>query len=128
MLCRLCFFVTDVFLFLDKLYQSKLLIPLEEGDTKQSLAGVEGNKIKLLIGALRSLWRSSTSKYIVMLFNFFPVLVVMIFVQPFASHAHHLNLSKVRLVATLASKTRSLTWSPLLRVPRFEQGRGCLIH
>ena len=41
------FFVTDVFLFLDKLYQSKLLIPLEEGDTKQSLAGVEGNKIKL---------------------------------------------------------------------------------
>ena len=122
------FFVTDVFLFLDKLYQSKLLIPLEEGDTKQSLAGVEGNKIKLLIGALRSLWRSSISKYIVMLFIFFPVLVVMIFVQRFASHAHHLNLSKVRLVATLASKTRSLTWSPLLRVPRFEQGRGCLIH
>lgn len=46
--CAVCvFFVTDVFLFLDKLYQSKLLIPLEEGDTKQSLAGVEGNKIKL---------------------------------------------------------------------------------
>jgi hypothetical protein len=64
------FFVTDVFLFLDKLYQSKLLIPLEAGDSKQSVAGLEANKIKLLIGALRALWRSSTSKYIIGCFLF----------------------------------------------------------
>lgn len=53
------FFVTDVFLFLDRLWYGKLLLPLEAGDSKQSLAAEESKKIKSLIGALRALWRSS---------------------------------------------------------------------
>ena len=57
------FFITDVFLMLDKIFSvggTTLLCPLEEGDTKQSLAGNEAKKVKLLIGALRGLWRSSS--------------------------------------------------------------------
>lgn len=53
------FFVTDTFLFLDKLWSGKLLIPLEEGDCKKTLACQEAKKLKNLIGALRALWRSS---------------------------------------------------------------------
>eukprot|EP00435_Cladocopium_sp_Y103_P006735 s4214_g2.t1 len=51
------FFVADVFLMLDKLWMGRLLIPVEQGDSKQSLASDEAKKIKLLIGALRGLWR-----------------------------------------------------------------------
>ena len=54
------FFITDTFLCLDKFYMGKLLIPLEEGDSKHTLAGEEAKKIKSLFGALRTLWRSST--------------------------------------------------------------------
>lgn len=53
------FYITDVFLFLDRLWYGKLLQPLEAGDSKQSLAAEESKKIKSLIGALRALWRSS---------------------------------------------------------------------
>ena len=54
------FFVTDVFLFLDRIWFGKLLQPLNAGETKQSLAAEESKKIKSLIGALRALWRSSS--------------------------------------------------------------------
>lgn len=53
------FFVTDTFLFLDRLWSGKLLIPQEEGDCKKTLACQEAKKLKNLIGALRALWRSS---------------------------------------------------------------------
>ena len=55
------FYITDVFLMLDRLYFQKLLIPLEEGESKETLAASESKKIKLLVGCLRALWRSSTS-------------------------------------------------------------------
>ena len=54
------FFAADAVLYLDQLYGGTLLIPMEEGDSKVSLAVNESKKIKLLIGALRGLWRSST--------------------------------------------------------------------
>ena len=54
------FFAADVVLYLDQLYSGTLLVPMEEGDSKVSLAVSESKKIKLLIGALRALWRSST--------------------------------------------------------------------
>ena len=53
------FFVTDVFLYLDKIWFGKLLKPQEAGETKQHLACEEAKKIKNLMGSLRSLWRSS---------------------------------------------------------------------
>ncbi|CAK9035349.1 30S ribosomal protein S6, partial [Durusdinium trenchii] len=53
------FFVVDTFLYLDKLYNGKLLQPLNAGDSKHSLASEEAKKVKLLIGTLRALWRSS---------------------------------------------------------------------
>ena len=53
------FFIADVFVMLDKLWMGRLLIPLEQGDSKTNLATEESKKIKLLIGALRALWRSS---------------------------------------------------------------------
>lgn len=55
------FYITDVFLMLDQLYMKKLLLPLEEGESKETLAASESKKIKLLIGCLKALWRSSTS-------------------------------------------------------------------
>lgn len=54
------FFLTDIFLFLDRLWYGKLLQPLQPEDTKETLAGEEAKKIKNLIGCLRALWRSST--------------------------------------------------------------------
>ena len=54
------FFITDCFVYLDKTYNDKLLIPVEEGASKVSLAVDEAKKIKMLMGALRALWRSST--------------------------------------------------------------------
>ena len=54
------FFITDCFVYLDKTYNDKLLIPVEEGASKISLAVNEAKKVKLLMGALRALWRSST--------------------------------------------------------------------
>ena len=53
------FFAADAVLYLDQLYSGPLLVPTEEGDSKVSLAVSESKKIKLLIGALRGLWRSS---------------------------------------------------------------------
>lgn len=54
-----CFYLTDVFLAMDALWLGRLLVPLESGDSKQSLAATEAKKTKALIGALRALWRSS---------------------------------------------------------------------
>ena len=54
-----CFYLADVFLALDALWLGRLLIPLEQGDSKNSLAAMEAKKVKALIGALRALWRSS---------------------------------------------------------------------
>ena len=53
------FYLANVFLALDDLWLGRLLIPLEKGDSKQSLAAAEAKKVKALIGALRALWRSS---------------------------------------------------------------------
>jgi len=53
------FFITDVFLFLDKIWFGKLLKPQQPFETKQHLACEEAKKIKNLMGALRGLWRSS---------------------------------------------------------------------
>lgn len=53
------FFITDVFLFLDRLFHGALLKPLEAGESKKTLAALEARKVKNLIGSLRSLWRSS---------------------------------------------------------------------
>lgn len=58
------FYLTDVFLYLDRLFERNLLIPLEEGESKQSLAAEEAKRVKNLIGALRGLWRSSISAII----------------------------------------------------------------
>ena len=55
------FFVTDVFLYLDKLWIGGLQIPVEEGESKKDLAAEEAKRIKNLMGALRGLWRSSVS-------------------------------------------------------------------
>lgn len=55
------FFIADVFLWLDRMWLGKLLIPLNEGESKETLAGEESKKIKLLVSALRGLWRSSQS-------------------------------------------------------------------
>ena len=54
------FFITDCFVYLDKTYNDKLFLPVEPGVSKLSLAVDEAKKIKLLMGALRALWRSST--------------------------------------------------------------------
>ena len=56
------FFVAGTFLFLDKLHLGRLLQPNKAGESKQSVAAEEAKKIKLLIGALRRLWRSSHSR------------------------------------------------------------------
>ncbi|CAK9100829.1 Uncharacterized protein SCF082_LOCUS47170, partial [Durusdinium trenchii] len=53
------FFVADVFLFLDTLYQGKALRPTSKQETKESMAAEEGKRTKILIGCLRALWRSS---------------------------------------------------------------------
>lgn len=53
------FFCTDVFLYLHELFNNELFKVAAEGDTVKSLAAQEGNDMKRLIGALRSLWRSS---------------------------------------------------------------------
>lgn len=53
------FFATDVFLYLDQCFVGRLLQPVEEGDTKKTMAGEEGKKVKSLVGYLRYLWRSS---------------------------------------------------------------------
>jgi len=53
------FFLTDVFLYMDKTFQGRLLIPQDAGESKVSLATDEAEKVKLCIGALRGLWRST---------------------------------------------------------------------
>ena len=54
------YFMTDVFLMVDKLLDFKLFKPSKQREeTRVSLAGVEGLKTKKLMGALRALWRSS---------------------------------------------------------------------
>lgn len=53
------FFIADSILALDRLFMNRLLVPLQAGDTRQSLACEEAKKVKNLIGALRGLWRSS---------------------------------------------------------------------
>ena len=54
------YFLTDVFLFLDKLLGGNLLrTKPKTRETKMSLGGMEGLKMKRLVGSLRALWRSS---------------------------------------------------------------------
>ena len=53
------FFITDVWLKLDKLLGGKALVPRDPQSTKQTLAAREATRTKKLIGALRYLWRSS---------------------------------------------------------------------
>lgn len=65
------FFLADMLLILDRLWMGKLLIPLEEGESKQSIAGEEGKKLKMLIGSLRALWRSSPLVGIQPIFSLF---------------------------------------------------------
>ena len=44
---------------MDKTFQGRLLIPQDAGESKVSLATDEAKKVKLCIGALRGLWRST---------------------------------------------------------------------
>ena len=53
------FFLADTFLYMDKMYQGRLLVPTEEGETKTDVATNESKKLKMLVGSLRALWRSS---------------------------------------------------------------------
>ena len=53
------FFIADCFLMLDKIWLGRLLLPLQEGESKFTLAASEAKKVKTLIGALRTLRRSS---------------------------------------------------------------------
>lgn len=53
------FFLTDVFLYMDKMFSGRLLTPQYAGESKVSLATEEAKKVKLCIGALRGLWRST---------------------------------------------------------------------
>ena len=52
------FFITDCFLYLDLLLKKRLFKPAA-GETRTDLAAKEGVKGKRLLGALRTLWRSS---------------------------------------------------------------------
>ena len=52
------YLMTDVWIYLDKLLDRKLFKPTPD-QSRMSLAGVEGLKMKKLVGALRALWRSS---------------------------------------------------------------------
>ena len=55
--------LTDIFLMLDRKLDKKALKPdLKRNETKMSLAAAEAVKAKRLLGALRSLWRSSAIK------------------------------------------------------------------
>lgn len=54
------FFIADTMLFLDKLFRTRLLIPLDTMESKIELATNEAKKVKMLMSALRTLWRSST--------------------------------------------------------------------
>lgn len=54
------YLLTDAFLVLDKRMEKKLFRPSRElNETRMGLAAVEAVKAKRLLGALRSLWRSS---------------------------------------------------------------------
>ena len=53
------FYLADTFLYMDKLYQGRLLVPTEAGESKTDVATHESKKLKMLVGALRTLWRSS---------------------------------------------------------------------
>ena len=54
------YLLTDTFLMLDKRMGKKLFRPSKElNETRMGLAAVEAVKAKWLLGALRSLWRSS---------------------------------------------------------------------
>ncbi|CAK9011047.1 30S ribosomal protein S6 [Durusdinium trenchii] len=52
------YFLTDVFVELDKRLDKKLFRPAK-GECRVQLAGLEGCKLKRCLGALRALWRSS---------------------------------------------------------------------
>lgn len=54
------FFLADTFLYLHKLYHDRLLVPVYENDSTLTLALDEAKKLKLCIGALRTLWRNSS--------------------------------------------------------------------
>ena len=53
------FYLTDVFLLLDRLFLGRILQVKGALDTKQGLASAEASRVKRLIGGLRYLWRSS---------------------------------------------------------------------
>ena len=52
------YFLTDAFLYLDLLLKKKLF-KSESPVTRADMAGKEGVKAKRMLGALRTLWRSS---------------------------------------------------------------------
>lgn len=55
------FFLTDVMLALNVLFDCKMLKPREPHDTVQSVAAREATRLKHLLSSLRYLWRSSVS-------------------------------------------------------------------
>ena len=99
------FFLTDVFLYLDKMYCSRLLIPQDAGESKVGLATDEAKKVKLCIGALRGLWRS-TCKW--SRFGVYFVFLVMTYFRhlfdPFISIWFVQQRPEVPMVAILASQ------------------------
>ena len=55
------YFLTDVFLYADMLFKGRLLIDPEDKMQKTDMAADEAIKLKHLVGAIRTLWRSSES-------------------------------------------------------------------
>eukprot|EP00438_Fugacium_kawagutii_P026258 Skav215654 [mRNA] locus=scaffold1588:268256:268720:- [translate_table: standard] len=53
------FFLADTFLYLHKLFHNRLLVPQYDNETSLTVAIDEAKKLKLCIGALRTLWRNS---------------------------------------------------------------------
>ncbi|CAK9016424.1 unnamed protein product [Durusdinium trenchii] len=55
--------LTDVFLYLDRLLNKQLFCKATKDEPREVQAGKEGVKAKKCIGALRTLWRSSTKSH-----------------------------------------------------------------
>ena len=57
------YMLTDVFLYLDRLLNKQLFCKATKDEPREVQAGKEGVKAKKCIGALRTLWRSSTKSH-----------------------------------------------------------------
>ncbi|CAK8994043.1 unnamed protein product [Durusdinium trenchii] len=56
------YFITDCLLGLDELFEGKLLVDAADGGKRKvDIAAEEAMKLKMLMGAVRALWRSSPS-------------------------------------------------------------------